>query len=811
MKKIGKKLSNMVKVLLVLGLIISNLSSLRVVFALEGEENTEPSSEVVTTGGGDTPLVSGEGEQPQGVTATGLEASIEDNKITVKYGTEVNDTDELQIRITESYKYDNCEDTDSIVCETVINNSYTVTGTDRELLLGEGMVIDYTPSLLKNAKFDGKYKLTLALVNVAKDNESLDEKIVDERENYFETGILFNVYDSSDTLVKPTDGKYVFGDETIKVVGKMQAGGISPNDVFSYTDEKDNTTEFTALEILDFEFEKTINIGGYLYAEFELPVSVLYMQNGEEIEYIKQLKISHGTYEDNAKKLNDLVDQSKLLFEGTEKDGKLYVYLGENAVTIDDIDTLLYDTYYDSDNVWYRLSNEELNAETVVTLEDGVTTITYQVVMMGDINGDGILDEKDIVALTDQLVGNQELDIDKANIDKTDDEVNTRDALKLAQIVKSGAWGITVVEKEIELEAALETTDGVTEFVSGDTFEVNYVITSVADDITGFAGLVSYNDSILKLESITVTENYKGSNKDGKFIYINMTDDKTTGEEVTKLLTLKFNALSNGEDTIMIDSPEFFNGNTYYKVVEIDPETGESTPTTQVIYLDVTVNVSSDSSLSSLKLGDNEIQLEDGVYDYTLTVGNDVTSLDVSAIASNIAAKVTSTAPELVEGENTITITVVSESGEESTYTITVTRESASEETDTETNTTDDNQNASQGGGYSRDHSSNNNTNPSEPSKNDDKKDDEPVVEPVKGKSNLSKIIIIALILLVIAGLIYLIFKDDDDDESKKANKDINKYKKEDFDTPKEKTTDNSNKRNQNQNNKKNQNNRKGR
>ena len=40
MKKIGKKLSNIVKVLLVLGLIISNLSSLTVVFALEDEENT---------------------------------------------------------------------------------------------------------------------------------------------------------------------------------------------------------------------------------------------------------------------------------------------------------------------------------------------------------------------------------------------------------------------------------------------------------------------------------------------------------------------------------------------------------------------------------------------------------------------------------------------------------------------------------------------------------------------------------------------------------------------------------------------------
>lgn len=35
------------------------------------------------------------------------------------------------------------------------------------------------------------------------------------------------------------------------------------------------------------------------------------------------------------------------------------------------------------------------------------------------------------------------------------------------------------------------------------------------------------------------------------------------------------------------------------------------------------------------------------------------------------------------------------------------------------------------------------------------------------------------MILLVIAGLIYLIFKDEkDDNETKKANKDIDKYKK---------------------------------
>ena len=268
-------------------------------------------------------------------------------------------------------------------------------------------------------------------------------------------------------------------------------------------------------------------------------------------------------------------------------------------------------------------------------------------------------------------------------------------------------------------------------------------------------------------------------------------------EATAKLLTLKFKALSSGKDTITIDEAEFFNQNSIYQLVEINDETGESTPTTPVITLDVTVNESSDNSLSTLKLGDNEIQLEAGVYDYTLTVPNDVTKLDVTALTSNVAASITSiVAPEeLVEGENTITITVTSENGEESTYTVVVTREKAIEET-----STTDNQTSYQD--YAQNNGSNNSVKPSDSEKNDDKKDDTSV-EPVKDKSNLSKIIIIILILLVIAGLIYLIFKDDDE-ESKRANKDINKFKNDDIDTSSRKSVNNnSDKKNQNKNNKK--------
>ena len=792
MKKLEKKLSYFIKVLLVLGLIISNLSSLSVVFAYEGEENNP---ELVN----DTL----NNETVMDKSLAGFDAKIDDGKITITYGDEINDTDELRVLVSEVYTYHNCEVTDNVsTCDITVNNSYEVSATDRELLSGEGMVINYTSTVLSQAKFDGTYTLEVSLVNVTNDNASLGEKEVENKENTFDSGIQFKVYDESTALVNESNGKYTFttSQNVIKVLGKMLPGGISPNDVFVYGEKE---TEYSALEFLDLEFIENIDLNDYLYGEYRLPVDITYMRNGEEITYTKHFTISHGSYEDNAKKLNGLVDLNRFLFEGTTKDGKLYVYLGENEITIDDINEPLYDAYFGTKNIVYTFSNEEVNADTKITITDGITTITYQVIVVGDINDDGVLDENDIVALTDQLVGNEELNLDKANIDDTDNEANTRDVLKLAQIVETGAWKIKINEKEIQLDAQLQnSSEGL---VSGDEFDVYYMIMSSQDEINGFAGLVNYDKSLLELVSVSVADNFVGSNKDGKFVYVNLEEksQSTVSSDAVlelKLLTLKFKALASGSSKITIDDPEYFNHDTYYKIIEIDDETGDSRPSTKIITLDVTVSESSDNSLASLKLGDNEIELADGVYDYTLTVSNNVTKLNVSALTSNVAASITSIVcpEELVEGENTITITVASESGEEAVYTVTVTRENTPEETSNVDNTNNTNNQD-----YYHDYNNTNNDSvvPNPPAKNDDKEDVEPTPE-VKEKSNISKVIIVALILLVIAGLIYLIFKDEDD-ESKKANKDINKFKKEDFDTPKERTGNNSNKKDQNKNKKK--------
>ena len=172
-----------------------------------------------------------------------------------------------------------------------------------------------------------------------------------------------------------------------------------------------------------------------------------------------------------------------------------------------------------------------------------------------------------------------------------------------------------------------------------------------------------------------------------------------------------------------------------------------------------------------------EIQLKSDVLEYRISVDNDVVTPNVEAITNNVAAKVTSIeAPEeLVEGDNIIKVKVTAENGDELVYTIIVNRKAK------ESN--DNNNNSTKPVSYQNDNNVAEDTQEDinlpaiDDKKNDaikdNKKDDE------KKENNTSRIIIIILILLVIAGLIYLIFKDDEeDDDIKKANKDINKLKK---------------------------------
>ena len=179
----------------------------------------------------------------------------------------------------------------------------------------------------------------------------------------------------------------------------------------------------------------------------------------------------------------------------------------------------------------------------------------------------------------------------------------------------------------------------------------------------------------------------------------------------------------------------------------------------------VKVYKSSNNNLYSLTIEGYEIDFDKNKLEYEITVGSDVTSLDISAVVEGYGAWVKIEGNEnFKEGENIVSITVYAEDGSAKTYKIKVNKEA-------------------------------------------EKTAEVPTVEDKDSKVNTEKLVIIILIILVVIGLIYLIFKKDEDDAEprieqimpKKENK-VKEAKIEEVKT--NNSSNNSNKKHKNKNKK---------
>ena len=778
MKKLGKKLSFLTKIMLVIGLLISNLSSLSVVFAYE---------------------------------ATGaVQIVVVDEKLNIKYTDELaEEVENVNVKVYENYTY--LDNSPYYVDEVAAENgkagkesNYSLTS--EQLLALEGYEAE---SILSVIKFDGLYEVKVEITDV--NNEVIDSAIYSENIEH-ESGLSFKLFDEMDNEIVPVDGVYPLGLENskVKVVAQVLSGGLSPMDMFMYDE-----VSYTATELLEYSFSDEMDLSGRLFGEYTLPFEVKLLDvNSEEVVYAEELKLMYESYEMNASVLNTATEELEIEdtyeFVSETKDGILYVLLNSNRIhTMLDLYNIVNLANGESEIISYVLSNSEyedvlasydeetaevtleeylesivLDDSVMLTLTNAGLTVTYKVVVTADMNGDNALTEDDLSGLINQVVGEDEVNTEKADLNK-DTKVDTLDVMYLNEVIKTGAWEVELTDTDASLESSLVVDAD--DIVSGDEFTVSYKVTLTEYSVNGVAGLFKYDNTMLELVKVETATEWLGNAKDGKFLYLGeesltgvVTLDETTGEEIVEskeyvLVTATFKALKSGESVISLENPEYFDGTNYLLVEQED------------ITTNVVVNASDNNSLASLFVAGQEIVLtkdENGedVLEYEITVSNDVTMADVEAIVENVAANITSIVypEELAEGENTVTITVTSESGDVKVYTVIVNREAAPEE---ETVTAPVNNN------YYNDY--------------DDEDEDEDVVvpkpevdeddedeTPEKEESNLSRIVIIILILLVIAGLVYLIFKDDEDEETKKANKAVNRLRKEEVDAKVEKTVE---------------------
>ena len=731
MKKIGKKCSKFTKLLIVFGMLFTNLSPLSIVFA-------ESVNSDVTV-------------------------SVNNDKLNVNYLGDIDDTDEISVAVNENYTYlDNTTDNSQDASKVLLGSDFGTNG------------VELDSALLSNVIFDGLYEVNVKLYNIT-DSEELGEVIFSKNIEH-QSGLSYKVYDGTGVteIIPSSEGKYGVDGEFI-VKYKVLAGKISPSDVF-----KDETTGdfYTASQLLEKEYSIVENKDGNLYGEYNVLFKVALTKSAgeatEDFVLEDSVNVMYGEYSDNADLLNSSADSllmnSKYIFSGEDKDGKIFVLPTNQKYLATDILDILDLAYINNDKVNYVISNSEysdvmsatdevyVDDETVVTITSGDLTITYKCVMLGDLNNDGIIDNADLKLLVEKIVNETEVN-DKTDVYK-DDALNTYDAQSMAQVIENNSWDGDVVIMDATFEPRLELVNE--DIVSGDTFVVKYVLPIEQYNVSGIAGLVNYDKSLMELVNINVKNDFIGANNNGKFLYLGNSLDSSNSEYV--MLELTFKALSSGNGTISVTDNELFNKDTYYNIQDVDVST------------QVVINTSADNKLSSLKVAGQEIQLKSDVLEYRISVDNDVVTPNVEAITNNVAAKVTSIeAPEeLVEGDNIIKVKVTAENGDELVYTIIVNRKAKE---------SNDNNNSTKPVSYQNDNNVAEDTQEDinlpaiDDKKNDaikdNKKDDE------KKENNTSRIIIIILILLVIAGLIYLIFKDDEeDDDIKKANKDINKLKK---------------------------------
>lgn len=854
MKKIGQKLSFMTKILLVVGLLISNLSSLSVVFAYEAPED------VTITLNEEVLKVSYNEQLSDEVKAvdvkvyesyTYLSGKVEPKKLTVLYSLTAEEllaategTLELEFNsmfVNEGEvvnDYELFDGTYSVEVELIDVTDYSVE-TESTETLAEETVVEGTVA--------EEVTLTPAEENTGSAPVETEEIVLAvgtyEKEITHGSGLDVKLFNSEGTEIVKVDGQYPvsLANSKVKVVAKILSGGLTPEDVFEY-----NGKTYTAAEMIAYGFADEVDFIGHLFGEYELPVEVKVnkklatveeeetevseevtvfteeQSDFEEVVYNTSVKVLYESYELNAAVLNAVAIsegyEEAYEFYGETKAGNLYMLLSFEESAETEVTRTLLDVYNilnaavisnneeeqiisysllkdgvdilesyvsvtDGTSVEDYLAAIELDDTVQVVLSNEGLTITYDVVVAGDLNNDKALTEEDVLMLIDQAVGESEVaDIDKSDMYQFDGKVNTLDVLYLNQLVKTESWEASINEEEVALNASLDVKangEALSEenyLTSGDEFTVDYVLSLTDYEVNGVAGLFKYDESLFELVSVEATNEWIGNDENGKFLYLG--EESLTGpaetevpetsetEEVVNsidyvVVTATFKALKataeGSNNVITLDKIELSNsteeGVVYYL---LDNDTISS----EVI--EVTASI--DNTLSYLEVAGVKIALEEGVYEYEITVENDVTAVDLKYIVNNVAASVTSTVypEELAEGSNTIVVTVTSESGVTQDYTITVVREEAPEET-TQVSYTDNYY-----GSY------------------DEEEDEEVVVTPepeveeeVEEESNLSKIIIIILILLVIAGLVYLIFKDEDDEETKKANKEINKLKKE--------------------------------
>ncbi len=224
------------------------------------------------------------------------------------------------------------------------------------------------------------------------------------------------------------------------------------------------------------------------------------------------------------------------------------------------------------------------------------------------------------------------------------------------------------------------SVDGPSNAKKGSSITLTYTasdLQSISNGFAGYEGYINYDTS--KLEFVNATNSITGwviyTNKlTGKIKFMGYDDNPPNNAkyETTEIFKATFNVLSSapaGDTTLSMNT---IKGSTGSGIKVIANDFSKT-----ITIGDSTTSKSSNANLSSLSVSGYTLSPEfnEDVTSYKVTVPNNVTSVDVSALAQDSKANVVVTGNgNLSVGKNNVMVEVTAEDGSKKVYVVEVTR-----------------------------------------------------------------------------------------------------------------------------------------
>lgn len=186
------------------------------------------------------------------------------------------------------------------------------------------------------------------------------------------------------------------------------------------------------------------------------------------------------------------------------------------------------------------------------------------------------------------------------------------------------------------------------------------------DGIEGTGGKISFDTEYLELVSVQskIKFGVEYFPQSKKYSGMALSPSNYVTSSFTDILTITFKAKKVGSTNVKISDSEMSSSN------------GVLSTNNPSKIITITPPPSSNANLSSLSVSNASINFNKDTTNYTVKVGSDVTSINVSATAEDSGAKISGTGSKSLNyGDNKINVVVTAPSGDKKTYTITVTRE----------------------------------------------------------------------------------------------------------------------------------------